>query len=73
VRGLHVLGPLLRAQLWKITAVPEPRVAARTLARQLLLSGWLATAGGGRDRHVLATGLVLVRRPDEARCDRNDG
>lgn len=42
VRGLHVLGPLLRAQLWEITAVPELRVAARALARQLLASGWLA-------------------------------
>jgi len=36
VRGLYALGPLLRAQLWEITAVPELRVAARTLARQLL-------------------------------------
>lgn len=43
VHGLHVLGPLLRAQLWEITAVPELRVAARALARQLLSSGWLAT------------------------------
>ena len=42
VRGLHVLGPLLRAQLWEITAVPELRVAARALARQLLSTGWLA-------------------------------
>jgi uncharacterized NAD(P)/FAD-binding protein YdhS len=42
VRGLHVLGPLLRAQLWEITAVPELRVAARALARQLLSAGWLA-------------------------------
>ena len=36
VRGLYALGPLLRAQLWEITAVPELRVAARTLAGQLL-------------------------------------
>ena len=42
VRGLHVIGPLLRARLWEITAVPELRVAARAMARQLLSSGWLA-------------------------------
>lgn len=47
VRGLHVLGPLLRARLWEITAVPELRVAARALARQLLVSGWLATPDSG--------------------------
>ena len=38
VRGLYALGPLLRAQLWEITAVPELRVAARALAKQLLAS-----------------------------------
>lgn len=38
VRGLYALGPLLRAQLWEITAVPELRVAARALAKQLLSS-----------------------------------
>jgi uncharacterized NAD(P)/FAD-binding protein YdhS len=42
VHGLHVLGPLLRARLWEITAIPELRVAARALARQLLAPGWLA-------------------------------
>ena len=36
VRGLHVLGPLLRAQLWEITAVPEQRAAAAALAHGLL-------------------------------------
>ena len=36
VRGLYCLGPLLRGQLWEITAVPELRAAARTLATQLL-------------------------------------
>lgn len=36
VRGLYALGPLLRAQLWEITAVPELRVAARDLAAVLL-------------------------------------
>ncbi|RPE80149.1 FAD/NAD(P)-binding protein [Vulcaniibacterium tengchongense] len=36
VRGLYCLGPLLRAQLWEITAVPELRVAARRLAQRLL-------------------------------------
>lgn len=35
VRGLYCLGPLLRGRLWEITAVPELRVAARALARQL--------------------------------------
>ena len=47
VRGLHVLGPLLRARLWEITAVPELRVAARALARQLLSAGWLAAPDAG--------------------------
>ncbi|UJB18992.1 MULTISPECIES: FAD/NAD(P)-binding protein [Lysobacter] len=36
VRGLYAIGPLLRAQLWEITAVPELRVAARDLAGRLL-------------------------------------
>jgi uncharacterized NAD(P)/FAD-binding protein YdhS len=36
VRGLYCLGPLLRGQLWEIIAVPELRVAAQALARQLL-------------------------------------
>ena len=36
VPGLYCLGPLLRGRLWEITAVPELRVAARTLARRLL-------------------------------------
>ncbi|WP_374012727.1 FAD/NAD(P)-binding protein [Pseudoxanthomonas koreensis] len=36
VRGLYCLGPLLRGQLWEITAVPELRLAARQLAEQLL-------------------------------------
>ncbi|KAF1685079.1 pyridine nucleotide-disulfide oxidoreductase [Pseudoxanthomonas broegbernensis] len=36
VRGLYCLGPLLRGQLWEITAVPELRVAARHLAEHLL-------------------------------------
>ncbi len=36
VRGLYAIGPLLRAQLWEITAVPELRVAARELAGRLL-------------------------------------
>ena len=36
VRGLYCIGPLLRGQLWEITAVPELRVAARQLAQQLL-------------------------------------
>lgn len=36
VRGLYAIGPLLRAQWWEITAVPELRVAARDLAERLL-------------------------------------
>ncbi len=36
VRGLYCLGPLLRGQLWEITAVPELRVVARQLAGHLL-------------------------------------
>lgn len=35
VPGLYCLGPLLRGQLWEITAVPELRDAARTLADTL--------------------------------------
>lgn len=47
VRGLYALGPMLRGQLWEITAVPELRVAARQLARQLL--------GGERRATVAST------------------
>lgn len=36
VRGLYCLGPLLRGQLWEITAVAELRTAARGLANHLL-------------------------------------
>jgi uncharacterized NAD(P)/FAD-binding protein YdhS len=36
VTGLYCLGPLLRGQLWEITAVPELRNAAKTLAARLL-------------------------------------
>ncbi|MFT4180059.1 MAG: FAD/NAD(P)-binding protein [Thermomonas sp.] len=36
VRGLYCAGPLLRGQLWEITAVQELRIAARNLGRQLL-------------------------------------
>lgn len=36
VPRLHCLGPLLRARLWEITAVPELRQAARELAGYLL-------------------------------------
>lgn len=36
VDGLYCLGPLLRGQLWEITAVAELRVAAHQLAAQLL-------------------------------------
>nr|WP_254696194.1 hypothetical protein [Lysobacter enzymogenes] len=50
VRGLYAIGPLLRAQLWEITAVPELRVAARDLAGRLL-----STAAVARNRPVLAT------------------
>ena len=35
VRGLFCLGPLLRGQLWEITAVPELRAAAAALAVRL--------------------------------------
>jgi uncharacterized NAD(P)/FAD-binding protein YdhS len=44
VHGLYCLGPLLRGQLWEITAVPELRVAARQLAGQLLA---VAPSGSG--------------------------
>lgn len=36
VPGLYCLGPLLRARFWEITAVPELRVAADWLARELV-------------------------------------
>lgn len=48
VRGLYALGPLLRAQLWEITAVPELRVAARALAKQLLASAAASAAASAR-------------------------
>lgn len=50
VRGLYAIGPLLRAQLWEITAVPELRVAARELAGRLL-----AASAPARSRPALAT------------------
>ncbi|UNK58710.1 FAD/NAD(P)-binding protein [Pseudoxanthomonas daejeonensis] len=50
VRGLYCIGPLLRGQLWEITAVPELRVAARQLAQQLLRNGVAAKAGQPRAR-----------------------
>ncbi len=54
VRGLYALGPLLRAQWWEITAVPELRVAARTLARQLLAQERGAGVGLRRGMEALA-------------------
>lgn len=45
VRGLYALGPLLRAQRWEITAVPELRHAARELAGELLATAATARAG----------------------------
>lgn len=35
VNGLYCLGPLLRGHLWEITAIPELRRAARSLARHV--------------------------------------
>lgn len=35
-RGLHAIGPLLRADRWEATAVPELRTLARDLAGQIL-------------------------------------
>lgn len=54
VRGLYALGPLLRAQLWEITAVPELRVAARALAKQLLARDRTANAQIARGMEALA-------------------
>ncbi|ALN78215.1 FAD/NAD(P)-binding protein [Lysobacter antibioticus] len=48
VRGLYAIGPLLRAQLWEITAVPELRSAARELAGQLLSATAAARAAGAQ-------------------------
>ncbi|MFC3552461.1 FAD/NAD(P)-binding protein [Lysobacter cavernae] len=58
VRGLYALGPLLRAQLWEITAVPELRVAARQLARQLLspqLRAAVATEASRSSKAMMCT------------------
>jgi uncharacterized NAD(P)/FAD-binding protein YdhS len=44
VRGLYAIGPLLRSQLWEITAIPELRVAASGLARKLLSPSGLAAS-----------------------------
>ncbi|MGO1073490.1 FAD/NAD(P)-binding protein [Lysobacter sp. CA199] len=52
VRGLYAIGPLLRAQLWEITAVPELRVAARELAGRLLATS--AVAGRAAERVAIA-------------------
>jgi uncharacterized NAD(P)/FAD-binding protein YdhS len=48
VRGLYAIGPLLRAQLWEITAVPELRTAARTLTGQLLAATAAARTAGAQ-------------------------
>lgn len=46
VRGLYAIGPLLRAQLWEITAVPELRSAARDLAGGLLAASAIPRRAG---------------------------
>lgn len=53
--GLYAIGPLLRGQLWEITAVPELRVAARQLARHLL-----DDVGGASGRRELRAPLRVV-------------
>lgn len=54
VRGLYALGPLLRSQLWEITAVPELRVAARSLAKQLVVRDRVASVEIQRGMEALA-------------------
>lgn len=54
VRGLYCLGPLLRGQLWEITAVPELRTAAAALATTLK-----AGTSSAQRRHGLARELLL--------------
>jgi uncharacterized NAD(P)/FAD-binding protein YdhS len=39
VHGLYAIGPLLRSQLWEITAVAELRVAVTQVAQNLLQAG----------------------------------
>lgn len=53
VRGLFAIGPLLRAQWWEITAVPELRQAARDLATQLLATSSVARVAP-RERAAIA-------------------
>jgi uncharacterized NAD(P)/FAD-binding protein YdhS len=38
VEGLHYVGPMLKAQRWEAVAVPELRVHARDVARQVVAS-----------------------------------
>jgi uncharacterized NAD(P)/FAD-binding protein YdhS len=42
IPGLYCIGPLLRGQLWEITAVPELRTAAKTLSQRL--RAWVSAA-----------------------------
>jgi uncharacterized NAD(P)/FAD-binding protein YdhS len=60
VRGLYCLGPLLRGQLWEITAVPELRAAAAALATTLRTRSATSVrrTGAGLARElVLSAGL----------------
>ncbi|MBW8807620.1 MAG: pyridine nucleotide-disulfide oxidoreductase, partial [Lysobacter sp.] len=54
VRGLFAIGPLLRAQLWEITAVPELRKAARDLATQLLATSSSTMRAAPQERVAIA-------------------
>jgi uncharacterized NAD(P)/FAD-binding protein YdhS len=58
VPGPYCLGPLLRGRLWEITAVPELRTAARTLARRLSgpSEAWVARESADSDTGVLSRG-----------------
>ncbi len=50
VAGLYCVGPLLRGELWEITAVPELRSTCRRLATQLLADDATGAAATTDDR-----------------------
>lgn len=61
VPHLYCLGPLLRAKLWEITAVPELRAAAKTIAARLLSREASASGIRGGQLRSLEKELALSR------------
>ncbi len=60
IPGLYCIGPLLRGQLWEITAVPELRTAAKVLSQRLRF-GDPATTNASAQLRSLERELNLSR------------